>query len=94
MTNSLDLSNLTREQAVSLLGETVIAKLDNEGCDFTGRILPDWDDRYEFSASVHAEDADGYDVIVTVIYFQSKADVDGLEDLGCLDWSVDHYEVE
>lgn len=93
MTNTLDLDNLTRAQAVSLVGEDAIAKLDNEDCDYTGRLLPDHDDRYEFSATVNAEDADGYSVVVTAIYYQAKDDVDELEDLGGLDWDVAYYQI-
>lgn len=83
--------NLTREQAIALVGPKFVDKLDREGCDYTGRVQTDGDDRVEFAASVRLpEDHDYY--TLTAYYYQNPADLQGVEDLSDLPWEIAGYE--
>ena len=85
--------NLSREQAVAIVGEAAVAKVDAEGCDFTNRTQCDGDTRTEFSASGRCEDKNGEDCTLTAYYYQEQADLDAVEGLDQLDWVVEGYEV-
>lgn len=85
--------NLTREQAVAIVGEAAVAKVDAENCDFTSRAQCDGDTRAEFSASVTCKDKGGEDCTLTAYYYQEQSDVDAAEGLDQLDWQVEGYEV-
>jgi hypothetical protein len=84
--------NLTREQAIEIVGIDAVNKVDAENCDFTNRVCQG-DDEVEFSGSVSAVDKDGYDVSVIAYYYQDASDVDGCDDLGNLDWEIEGYEI-
>lgn len=87
---------LTREQAIEIVGEDAVAKVDQKNCDFTNRVgyngTCQGDDEVEFSASVSAEDKDGNDASLIAYYYQGAEAVDGNE-LDCLDWEIRGYEV-
>lgn len=89
--------NLTREQAIELVGEAAVTKVDAENCDFTNRVgfngSVQGDDEVEFSASVSCEDKGGYEVSLVAYYYQDAKAVDATDDLGSLDWQVEGYEV-
>jgi len=90
--------NLTREQAVAQVGESAVAKVDAENCEFTNRVgfngSVQGDDEVEFSASVACEDKDGYEVSLVAYYYQDADVVDeNGEDLSNLDWEIEGYEV-
>lgn len=84
---------LNREQVVALVGESSVAKLERENCDFTGRLQIDGDDAVEFSSSIRCEDKNGEEVVVVAYYYQDPEDLDGVEDLGNLDWEINGFEI-
>jgi hypothetical protein len=83
--------NLTREQAVSIIGRDAVDQVDAENCDYTNRVgyngSCQGDDDVEFAASV--ETADGK---ITAYYYQTAQDVDAIS-LYLLNWTVYGYEV-
>ncbi len=90
--------NLTREEAVAMVGEEAVAKVESEDCDFTNRMQTDGDTGVEFSASVRCKDQNGDDCVLIAYYYQEQEALDDLEeagndDLGLLDWEIEGYEV-
>ena len=89
--------NLTRDQAIQIVGADAVTAAENESCDYTGRVgyngSCQGDDLVEFSASAGAVDSDGYDVHVIAYYYQDAADVDAEESLDGLVWTIYGYEV-
>ncbi|HBG07680.1 MAG: hypothetical protein A2075_09150 [Geobacteraceae bacterium GWC2_58_44] len=85
--------NLTREQAVAVVGEAAVAKVEADNCDYTSRVQTDGDTGVEFSASVKCTDKDGDDCVLVAYYYQEPEDLDGCEDLGNLDWTIEGYEI-
>ena len=88
--------NLTRDEAVALVGEDAVDRVENEDCDYTGRVSADLDcnNATEFSASVvipATEDREKR--TLTVYYYQDRGRADETEDLGDLDWVPGHYTV-
>jgi len=84
---------MTRAQAVAAVGESAVDEVESKGCDFTGRVQCDGDSRVEFSASVRCEDREGYHVTLIAYYYQDQADLDGVDDLGNLEFDVEGYDV-
>lgn len=89
--------NLTREQAIDLVGEAAVTKVDAENCDFTNRVgyngSVQGDAEVEFSASSSCEDKDGSEVTLLAYYYQDAGDVDSAEGLDGLDWEIEGYEI-
>jgi hypothetical protein len=84
---------LTREQAVAIVGEAAVAKVERENCEFTNRLQCDGDSRTEFAASVRCEDNDGAECTLVAYYYQEQSAVDAAEGLDQLHWTVEGYEV-
>jgi len=84
---------MNREQAVAMVGEVAVDKVERENCDFTNRVQCDGDTRIEFAASVRCEDREGNDVTLVAYYYQEQADVDAVENLDELNWEISGYEV-
>lgn len=88
--------NLTREQAIELVGLAAVETVETESCDFTNRVgyngACQGDDEVEFKASVSCDDKDGDEVSLVAYYYQDADDVKE-NDLDCLDWRVEGYEV-
>ncbi len=89
--------NLTREQAIAIVGEASVLELDAEGCDFTNRVgyngTVQGDAEVEFAASVSAKDENENDVSLIAYFYQDAEDVDAAEDLDMLSWTIEGYEV-
>jgi len=86
---------LTREQAVSLVGEDAVDEVEREDCDFTNRVQCDGDTRVEFSASVSCQDTDGNDVTLTAYYYIDQEDLDANGDsLDGFDWEIEGYDIK
>ena len=93
--------NLTREQAVTIVGEATVDKVERENCEPTGRVgyngACQGDALCEWSASVSCEDKDGNDCTLVAYYYttneqdQAMADADG--DGSAIDWEIAGYEV-
>lgn len=84
---------MNREQAVAMVGEVAVDKVERENCDFTNRVQCYGDTRTEFAASVRCEDREGNDVTLVAYYYQEQADVDAVENLDELNWEISGYEV-
>lgn len=61
-------TGMTREEAVKMVGEELVAKAERENCDFTNRVIDDVHSITEMSAEVFGKDLDGNNVQVQVIY--------------------------
>ena len=85
--------NLSKEQAVSLVGLEAVEKVEEKNCDFTARLQTDGDDAVEFSASVTCVDKDGSSFVLVAYYYQNEDDVATADDLSDLDWEISGYEV-
>ena len=84
---------MNREQAVAMVGEVAVDKVERENCDFTNRVQCDGDTRTEFAASVRCEDREGNYVTLVAYYYQEQADVYAVENLDELNWEISGYEV-
>lgn len=84
---------LTREQAIAAAGQSVVDALDAENCDFTGRLQTDGDTAVEFAASLQYTDSEGIRCHLIAYYYQDAEDLEGVEDLGSLDWEIEGYEI-
>lgn len=86
--------NMTREQAIALVGEQAVLSAESKNCEPTGRLQCDGDDRVEFNSSVNCEDADGNDAVVTAYYYVTQEDLDNAgDDLSSIEWAIAGYEV-
>ena len=75
--------NLTRNQAIAIVGIDAVTKVDHENCDFTNRVQPDGEDGIEFSASV----ACGGGAVLVAYYYLTQEDIDAAgDDLSNCDW--------
>ena len=90
--------NLSREEAVAIVGETAVSKAESANCEPTNRVgyngACQGDDLIEWSASASAEDKDGTDCTVTAYYYTSQDEIDAAgDDLSNVDWKISGYEV-
>jgi hypothetical protein len=90
--------NLTREQAVAIVGEAAVAAAEAESCEQTNRVgyngACQGDAEIEWSASASAKDQDGTDCTVTAYYYTSQEEIDAAgDDLSNVDWVIAGYEV-
>lgn len=88
--------NLTREEAVAIVGEAAVAKVDRASCDFTNRAgyngLRQGADEVEFAASVACKAEADLQVSLAIYYYQNARLVEE-KDLEDLDWYVEGYEI-
>lgn len=85
---------LTKDQAIAIVGEAAVAAVEKENCDFTNRLQCDGDDRVEFAASVACKDADGNDATLIAYYYQTQDALDSAgDDLSNIDWTIYGYEI-
>ena len=90
--------NLTRDQAVAIVGEAAVAKAEAANCEPTGRVgyngACQGDDLIEWSTCASAEDKDGTDCTVTAYYYTSQEEIDAAgDDLSNVGWTISGYEV-
>ncbi len=85
--------NLSREQAVAIVGETAVLAAEADNCDYTNRLMPDNDSRVEFVGAAKATDRDGIPCTVRAYYYQETSALAECDDLGALDWTIEGYEV-
>lgn len=85
---------LNREQAIVAAGKEIVEKLDYENCDFTNRVQTDGDNSVEFSAGLRFIDSDGTSRTLIAYYYQDPEALEGVEDLGSLDWTINGYEID
>ena len=83
---------MTREEAIETVGLELVEQAERENCECTCRVTDgtEWNGYTEFSASSDLNE--NMDRVV-VYYYQPTELVLETEDLGSLDWVIDHYEV-
>jgi len=78
-------NGLSKRKAKKLVNQ--VEKMD---CDFTSRLMQSHESHLvEFSATATEDGSTG----VVAYYYQNKDEVNNTEDLGNLDWKIDHYDV-
>lgn len=93
--------NLTRSQAVAIIGEAAVHEVDYSNCEPTGRVgyngACQGDDLCEWSASAGGIDKDGTECSVVVYFYTTNEDDDLMAamdgDGSYIDWQVNGYEV-
>jgi hypothetical protein len=79
------MQTLTRKQAIAQCGLEAVNRVESASSDFSHREL---EDTIEFTASVSCGDD-----TLTAYYYQDRRDVDAVENLDDLSWTVMHYTV-
>ncbi len=80
--------NLTREQAINLVGIAAVMAVEAKNCDFTNRVMDDGG-VVEFAASVVTSEG-----VLTAYYYTSQEEIDAAgEDLSDVDWEIYGYEI-
>lgn len=90
--------NLTRAEAVAIVGAEAVAKAEAANCEPTNRVgyngACQGDELIEWSASASAQDKDGTACTVTAYYYTSQDEIDAAgDDLSNVDWVIAGYEV-
>ena len=90
--------NLTREEAIAIVGLESVEKAESKNCEPTNRVgyngACQGDDLIEWSAGAAAKDQDGTAVVVTVYYYTTQDEIDAAgDDLGNVNWVIAGYEV-
>lgn len=89
--------NLTRDEAIELVGLNAVVAVEDENCEPTSRCQTDGDTDVEFAASVACKTADGDDCVLTAYYYVGGEWMANLPDdvwYGDLvDWEINGYEV-
>lgn len=93
-------NQITREQAVEIVGEANVGRVERENCEPTGRVgvngACQGDDLCEWSASVSCMDVDGIEATLVAYYYTTNEQDQLMADTGdggSIDWKVDHYAV-
>lgn len=91
----MDYDKMTREDAIQYAGIEAVKAVESENCDFTNRVTDgtEWDGWCEFSASVRLSNDPNDRESLIAYYYQKNEDVDAVEDMGDLTWTIDHYSV-
>ena len=93
--------NLTREQAVAIIGESSVSRAESANCEPTGRVgyngACQGDDLCEWSASCLGEDTAGTECSVVVYYYTTNDQDDTMAaqdgDGTAIDWEIEGYEI-
>lgn len=93
-------NQLTREQAIEIVGAEAVKKVEAEGCEPTGRVgyngACQGDELTEWAAGVATTDKDGIPVRLVAYYYTSNEEDDDIADAGTgdvIDWEISHYSV-
>ena len=79
--------NLTREQAIEIVGADAVISVEAKNCDFTNRVMDGG--MVEFAASVVTIEG-----VLTAYYYTSQEEIDAAgEDLSNVDWEIYGYEI-
>ena len=83
---------MTRQEAIEMFGIQIVEQAESDNCDFTNRVTDGtgWQGYTEFVGKSSDCNADGD--YCYAYYYQKSEDVDSVEDLGILDWEIDHYD--
>jgi hypothetical protein len=99
--NAEGVGTMTKKEAVQKMVEYGISKIDAKkainkveaiNCEPTNRVLPDGDERTEWSASITIGD-----ITLIAYYYTTPADEQLVDnnggDWGAVDWAIDHYTI-
>jgi len=92
---------LTREQAVEIVGEANVSKIEYVNCEPTNCVgyngACQGDNATEWSASIRCLDKDGEAAVLTAYYYTSNEDDDRMAaadgDGSVIDWEISHYSI-
>ena len=92
--------NLTREQAVAIVGETAVDAVESEDCEPTNRVgyngACQGNDLTEWSASTRCHDTNGIGVTLIAYYYTTNSQDDVIAetgDAGSINWEIEGFEV-
>ncbi len=97
----MNTGNITREQAIAIVGLAAVEKVEALNCEPTNRVGFNGgcqgNSLTEYSATVSAEDTDGDSCNLTAYYYLKKDQEDKLAeaegDGSAIDWVIDHYSI-
>jgi hypothetical protein len=84
---------MTREQAIQVVGAELVNMLDSVDCEPTNSLPTDGDDSVEYAASVGTGNDEYGHMTLTAYYYQSPEDLEDVEDLSNLEWTVAGYDL-
>lgn len=86
------IENMSREEAVALLGEHLIKEVESLNCDYTNRVTDgtEWNGFTEFMSSLELGNNNYH---INAYYYQKNEDVENTEDLSSLKWEVQKFEL-
>jgi len=86
--------NLTKEQAVAIVGEDAVNAVEYENCEPTNRVgyngACQGDELCEWSAGVSCHDDNGTDCTLNAYYYTTNEED---ENIDMVDWEIAGYEV-
>jgi hypothetical protein len=89
----MNYANLTRDEAIEIVGVDAIEKAESENAYPTGCLRRDG--QVEFKSRLVSKDLDGKKCVINAVWLMGADDVKKSEDLSDLDWdNVDHYAVD
>jgi hypothetical protein len=93
--------NLTKDQAISIVGQNAVDAVERENCEPTNRVGYNGacqnNDLCEWSAGVSCKTKDGNDRILLAYYYTTNEQDDLIAetgDAGSIDWIIEGYEIE
>lgn len=97
---TVDTKNMTRDEAISIVGMNAILSVEKENCEPTNRVGFNGecqnDDQTEWSASIHCKDIDDEEcTLIAYYYTTNKQDqiISDASDGSAIDWTIDHYAI-
>ena len=88
---------MSREQAIELLGAKIIELLDDDNCEPTGRVQCDGDPDEEWSSSVPTKDPNGYydgdNAATLTAYYYPAQQIELADDIE-ITWAVYGYDID
>ena len=93
--------NLTRKEAVAIVGEKAVDAVEQKSCEPTGRVgyngACQGDELCEWSASSLGKDTSGVHCSVVVYYYTNNEQDDVMAaqdgDGSAIDWAIEGYEI-
>ena len=85
--------NLTRDEAIEIVGETAVDKVETTNAVQSGTLRRDG--QVKFVSKILCKDKDGKHCTLSAVWLMDEDDVNRVEDLSDLDWDeCDHYKVD
>lgn len=87
----MDLNNLTREEAVKLVGEDLVKQVDSEDCEYSS--YDELNKTQEWTAHTEVDDDNSEYRLLTTHYFVTDEEISAVENLDDVDWKINHYSL-